>query len=422
MKMKICGLTKKILLVTITAVTIVVFVSSSIVAETIELTYWDWSLKTRLELEQRIFRDFEAENPNIKIELQMIANWWEKYPTAIAAGTTPDFWNLHENIQYEITKNYALAPFPEDIFPYSWLEENFSEYEENFQYEGKYYVMPWSLAGTMLYYNKIDFKKAGLGEADVPKSWDELVTVAEKLTIYDSAGGVERAGFLINGWTADYYLGDIFFQACGDWIKDGKSNFLSPGARKAAQWWQDLMYRYKVTDKGFPEMTSAFASEIGSMMAMATWFVGYLDADYLYIDYGVAAPPTPTGKPKPYYGNVAWETGLSVLADTSPEKKQAAWKVIKFILDNDAYLEEAARIMGGAPLKKSVREIAEHPLTKVMIAMSPYLKMIDLEVYPPGWRGHIASLRGNLTQGVDVDEALEKMDERYNEFLQRVEE
>lgn len=63
-------------------------------------------------------------------------------------------------------------------------------------HDGHWYGVPWRADTRILMYNKDDFAAAGITE--VPKTWDELIKVAQKLTVKDENGNITRAGMLWN--------------------------------------------------------------------------------------------------------------------------------------------------------------------------------------------------------------------------------
>jgi len=50
-----------------------------------------------------------------------------------------------------------------------------------------------------IFYDKDQWAEAGLTEEDIPKTWDQLIAVAQKLTKVDDNGKMTVAGFGFNG-------------------------------------------------------------------------------------------------------------------------------------------------------------------------------------------------------------------------------
>jgi len=96
--------------------------------------------------------------------------------------------------------------------------------------KGRMLSLPWSVDYFILYYNKELFQKAGVA---VPKTFDEMVVAAEKLTdekngIYGHVGrGLRNANMTL--WT-NFFLnyGGEFLNAKGEILTDGPERLKPP--------------------------------------------------------------------------------------------------------------------------------------------------------------------------------------------------
>ncbi|MEU6996744.1 extracellular solute-binding protein [Nonomuraea sp. NPDC046570] len=129
--------------------------------------FWE-SLKT----------EFEAANPNIKIDVQVI-NWNDidkQVATMVQNGQVPDI--LQTGDYSGFVKEQMLHKVEEIVSPnvQTDLLEKFAEYGK---VEGTAYGLPFVSSARAMFYNKELFTKAGITEP--PKTWDELKAAAEKL-------------------------------------------------------------------------------------------------------------------------------------------------------------------------------------------------------------------------------------------------
>jgi len=87
----------------------------------------------------------------------------------------------------------------------SKIEPNIAAY---YTIDGKLYSMPFNSSTPLLYYNKTAFEKAGLDPNTPPKNFDEIVTMAQKLTIKDASGTVTQRGFGMGnyGWFFEQWM------------------------------------------------------------------------------------------------------------------------------------------------------------------------------------------------------------------------
>ena len=73
-------------------------------------------------------------------------------------------------------------------------EAYFEAAVEEVRIDGKIYGIPWRMDTRCLVYNTEHFEAAGI-EAP-PKTYDELIEIAKKLTVYDDAGNIDRSGMV----------------------------------------------------------------------------------------------------------------------------------------------------------------------------------------------------------------------------------
>jgi len=156
-----------------------------------KLSILTWNIADQEAMFKEEFADFQKSNPGVEIE------WLDKkgpdfpafYQTQLVAGTAPDIVDLQGALWVEWAANGALL----DLTPYFQKEPDLiklynPDYMSSYVYDKKNYMVPFYVAKTLLYYNKLMFKEAGL--SGPPKNFDELITSANAM-----AKG-EKTGFL----------------------------------------------------------------------------------------------------------------------------------------------------------------------------------------------------------------------------------
>ena len=80
------------------------------------------------------------------------------------------------------------------------IDSNIAAY---YTVDGKLHSMPFNSSTPILYYNKDIFKSAGISE--VPKNFEDIISLAPKLTKKDSSGKVTQnaIGLYVYGWWVD---------------------------------------------------------------------------------------------------------------------------------------------------------------------------------------------------------------------------
>jgi multiple sugar transport system substrate-binding protein len=184
--------------------------STAIAAQAgIELTYWTHEDPNRTEIENRYISEFEKANPGVTIK--RVTNPSKKMAelilTAFAANQGPDIFNLQIEDEYAYIVNKRLAPVDHKAAGYASVEAIYKAYIpkvlDPVTFEGSLYGLPLELTNWCLYVNDRVFKSAGLDpDKDYPKTWEEVVTVSEKIAMRKGEI-IERRGF---DFRYPYYL------------------------------------------------------------------------------------------------------------------------------------------------------------------------------------------------------------------------
>lgn len=125
-------------------------------------------------------KEYMAQNPNVKIEIQAIENdaFKPKLTTVTQSGDAPDIFQtwgggvLAQQAQVGLVKDLT-----NDVS--SWFG-NFQEViAETYKADGKIYAVPYDAGMVGIWYNKKLFKEAGIEE--VPETWSEFIDAVKKL-------------------------------------------------------------------------------------------------------------------------------------------------------------------------------------------------------------------------------------------------
>ncbi|MBO8163622.1 MAG: extracellular solute-binding protein [Brevibacillus sp.] len=189
---------------------------------------------------KKIIKEFEQENPGIKIEFKPFkaTEYNTILNTALQSGSGPDIIQLRP---YQSGMDLAdaghlepldnvpgIKDFPQDVIAAATAKD------------GKVYGVPLSINSTQIYYNKKIFEENGIQE---PKSWDELINIAKTLKekgITPFAFGAKENWLLSlsHGVIAPgTYNGNQFVEK----ILKGETNFLSPEFTKSIERMQELV-------------------------------------------------------------------------------------------------------------------------------------------------------------------------------------
>ena len=155
-----------------------------------EITFWGlWEDGKTMQV---IIDDFQRQNPNIKVKYakQDIKQYRETLTTRIENGNGPDVFYFH-NSWYPMFSS-ILLPFPTDtITADDYINSFYPVTQKDLVKNGAIYGVPMGIDTLSMYINKDIFTSAGLS---YPKTWNDFIDSARRLTVKDEEGKIKTAG------------------------------------------------------------------------------------------------------------------------------------------------------------------------------------------------------------------------------------
>ncbi len=102
-----------------------------------------------------------------------------------SSGDAPDVFYVSTDQFANYAKAGNLLPYADSL---SNAEDFYPALKQTFTYEDKFYCAPKDMSTLALFINTDLWTKAGLTDADIPTTWDQLAEVSKKLTSGDVAG------------------------------------------------------------------------------------------------------------------------------------------------------------------------------------------------------------------------------------------
>jgi len=311
----------------------------------VTLTYYFGANPAEAQTRQKLFNQFMAANPDIKIanQLDSVVHL-QKFNTEVAGGNAPDLtmsWELDYSSYAKRGVYMDLKPFiaRDSQFQQQVMSQQYPALLNMFTFEGHLYVLPEQVTDTVLFYNKDHMAAAGLTMPtswdDKTWTWDKFLSYAQKLT-QRRGSRVTRYGYTeMWGWglTACNVIaaangGNWFNQAVNP--AAGSSNLSDPKIMRAVQWYADLTNVYKVAASNATTTTTPgfqlFQTGRASMGIVGHWFYpAFAGTAGLHFDIA-PVPIGPNGDP--HSRTNVGGTGISMSAKTKyPEQ---CWRFIKF--------------------------------------------------------------------------------------------
>jgi len=224
---------------------------------------------------------FEAANPGIKVEISRapFEAYDDKVKTATAAGAGPDVFD----VDIGAIASYALEGFLtplDEYLPAGTMDDFVPAAKRAITIGGKVYGLPVEINNLQLFYNKDLFKAAGLDPEKPPKTWDEMLNYAQKLTVdKDKDGRIDQFGIELPTEPDEWFMFVLypFITGAGGAVIDAQGNvvFDSDAAAEGLQFWADLFAKHKVAPSqqfmGVVGKQVGFESGVSAMTISGPW-------------------------------------------------------------------------------------------------------------------------------------------------------
>lgn len=325
------------------------------------------------EVEQAVVSAFEAANPNIKVDLQLVtfSDIFNKYKTLIAGKTPPDVMAMNYDNSYQFGALGALEDLSQWITKTNYdTSIYFPATLDMFKVNGVQYSMPATFSDVVLYYNKDLFDAAGVEYPQRDWTWDDLKTAATALTKDTNGDGkIEQWGYSFPWWPLVLEMYGAKF-----WNADRTACTLNtPEGVKAIQSIVDGRY----VDK-FAPTTDALAEQGDWDMFMAgklamyptgPWAVQPFNDGITGFTYDIAHMPAGDRQATHVYAN-------SYAMAAGSKNKDAAWKFITFATGPDGTKLRQAGKYEISPVK----QIAETYYVEALKGQNPEHAIVFMEV------------------------------------------
>lgn len=237
-----------------------------------------WPQPQNMPYFEEVVKDFEATHPNIKVNMEAVADEPIKDKLRVLMGSNdqPDIffsWSgefakkfVRSNNVLDLTDALNSDPEWKDSFMKAGLEP--------FTLDGRTYGIPFRINGKFFVYNKEIFQKYNLKE---PKTWNDFLNICETLK---KNGVIPLAFGEADTWEACHYLTGLNQKLVPQDVREKDYNpnsgeFTDPGYVKALQVLKDL------NDKGY---FNKGCNSLTHNMALETWAKGQQAMFYVELE------------------------------------------------------------------------------------------------------------------------------------------
>jgi multiple sugar transport system substrate-binding protein len=309
-------------------------------AQEVKLTFLRHEDPPAQKLETDLIQQYAQQNPTVKIDYVIVpdVDLFTKFEALTVAGTPPDIVNFGSTDVPAVWQRGQLAPIDFAAVGAASMEELEGQFIPGalggYVYDGQLYALPHELSDYVMWVNTAMLDKAGV---EIPKTWEELSTIGQKLTIRDGDQVTQEAIALPLGFPAAQFLVfDAMVRQAGGQLfsDDGKQAFLtSDPVMKAVSMLAGYVQTDKITDPALNGTTATadrdlFLNGVAAMMVTGgSWYKGTLEGT----EVGKSAVPAPFPRFEggPDVAGDLYGYGMTVSAHSANPAE--AWKFIAFL-------------------------------------------------------------------------------------------
>jgi multiple sugar transport system substrate-binding protein len=265
-----------------------------------------------------------SEESGVEAKVSVANDLNQQLAQGFAAGSPPDVFYLTDDVLAGYAGNGSLAAYGDEL---ENADDFYPSLVANFTIDDEFYCAPKDFSTLALVINTELWTAAGLTDADVPTTWEELTAVSKALT----TGGTVGLAF-----GAEYpRVGAFMAQAGGGLVEDGAAVANSEANVEALEYVKTNLeegnFAY-AADVGAGWGGEAFGKALSAMTIEGNWIGGALTNDFPDVQYLVTElPEGPAGK-----GTLQFSTCWGMSAD-SPNQ-QAALELIQYLTSAEQQL------------------------------------------------------------------------------------
>jgi len=264
-----------------------------------------------------------------------------KYKAGLPGKQTPNLLQVYDVGLRFMLDSKSVEPMQTLVDASKFDTSNFEPALLNYYSIDKKLVgMPFNSSTPLLYYNKKLFGEAGLDPNTPPKTWEEALTLGEKLTKKDAAGKVSQYGMAI---PIDSWYFEQWMNAQNALLVDNENGRANRAAKtflngengvKILEWWKSTIDKGVGTNlgRGTSETQKAFAaSQIAMTFDSTASMRGIVNGvgDKFEVGSGYLLRPAATIDQG---GVTIGGAAVYIMKDKADREKEATWKFVQWLV------------------------------------------------------------------------------------------
>ncbi len=222
----------------------------------------------------------------------------QKLAAAVPTGTGPDIFDVGQILGITFIEAGLVKPNPPAVEALLKGGAYRASSVGQFNTDGKTYGVPMLFSTPAMFWNKAFFKEAGIDGP--PKTFQDKMVAAKKLTKFDATGKMTRSGMSLRLSGQGSGIAEKFrfiLEPAGGTliVPNGKGKFHqgydNEAGRNALKYYVDAVQTDKVDDPKVQHDAAAFVAGNTAMLMREAWVIGEIKEKNPTLDYGVAPIP-----------------------------------------------------------------------------------------------------------------------------------
>lgn len=324
---------------------------TAVATTTISFAVYDWDTGRYKDM----IKAFQEENPDIRVKLVSVNEILDLDPMG---GAYPDDANLRlasaaDVVNVGVSRSNVEQGFLMDLMPFVEADATFNKDDfypgllDANRIDAGLYAIPSQVEFQLIFFNKDAFDAAGLDYPQPGWTWDDLVAMAQELTIREG-DEVTQWGFVETYPNPSTFIETRTGPLFNDATEPPTVYLDTPATIDAMRWYTDLFTQYEVApyvspsifeegDDSEEEDTSNFDLPEGYQLVedgkAAMWLDYSGSWSYRSQQRNLGVVPFPVDKPDSLSTPIFSSGGYSISAGS--QKAEAAWKWLAFLSEQE---------------------------------------------------------------------------------------
>lgn len=330
------------------------------------------------------FPKFEAENPNIKVNIQLLSgNRLDLVATAVAGGVPFDIVDAgHTLPMIEGVGRGWYLPLNDYLETWEYTEMTIPTVWSHVTWEGDILALPYTVPPRAIAYNKQLFSMAGLDPATPPQSWEEFLEAANRLTRTQDDRLIQRGYYMLTSTGEMAMLFELL--AANNGVDILSEDYRTPlfntaGGLEVVNFMRDLWVSGNPVGYELPNdpVQASFLNGNAAMIraAGAGLVAAVRDQAHGMVDLGLFMPRR---SPQHAPATTASINSMAIMRFT--KHPDEAWKVLAHMYERES-MEMLALVRGQQVPRRDVIEtvVRDEP------ELQPFFEILEYLVPRPKW-------------------------------------